>query len=279
MANMNKVENILIKKYFKKLPEINMYWNKRSDEILVYMKSNVCMENANIKILLDVLLQMDNSTVLYFMSSSFNLHLIKKLITCGFSIYFQRNYINKYNKKWFWDDKYNNKKYIYSKLMLQGKIYNRYTILNLNNVHEPKRALKLMDKYELKFDIDFNIIVDKCSEIHGEEWLSVKMRNIYKKLYRENEINFKLVSFALYRNDELKAGEFGCIIRNMYISYSGYHEESSAGTVQLLKMFRYLKENKIMYCDLGPASEKFKYKYRFGAIDVEKEEYYKMFFN
>ena len=71
----------------------------------------------------------------------------------------------------------------------------------------------------------------------------------------------------------------GCIIGKTYISYSGYHEESSAGTVQLIKMFRYLRENEVIYCDLGPASEKLKYKYRFGAIDLERSKYFKLLFN
>jgi Leu/Phe-tRNA-protein transferase len=279
MIRKNIVEDILVEKYLKKLTE-NMYWNNNNNEILVYVKANIDFKEINPKLLVDTLLKMDNyENQFWFMSPAFDTSLVKKLITSGFEIYLQRNYVNKINKKWSWDDKYFNKKYISSKLMMIGMIPNKYAVLYLNNVHEPKSASRLLKKYELKIDSDFDKIVDKCSEIHDDRWLFKEMKDYYKKIYRENDINFKFTSFALYRNNELKAGEFGCIIGKIYYSYSGYHEESSAGTVQMIKMFRYLKKNGFLCCNLGPASEEeYKYKYKLGAIDISRNEYLKLLF-
>jgi Leu/Phe-tRNA-protein transferase len=275
MTHKNIVEDVLMNKYLKDLCE-NMYWNNKNDAILVYIKENTNLEKINPELLISTLLKMNNyENDFWFMSPSFDILLVAKLIESGFIILSGRNYINKYNKKWSWDEKYFGKKYFFSKTMMFAMLYNKYPILFLNNVHEPKTVLRVLNRYELKIDSDFDKIVDKCSEIHGEYWLSQKMRNCYKKLYKENRENFKFISFALYHDNELKAGEFGCIVGKMYISYSGYYEKSGAGTVQMIKMFRYLKDAGFICCNLF--GEGFRYKYRFGTIDLNIKDYFKLF--
>ena len=194
-------------------------------------------------------------------------------------IYFKRMFINKYNKSkgLFYGNKYLNKKYYLSKMMMFGEMYKKYTVLYLNNVHEPKSALRLLKKYELKIDSDFDKIVDKCWEIYENKNILTKGYGDYlKKLYRVKDEDFKLISFGLYRDNDLKAGEYGCITGNIYHSYCGYHEESSSGTVQMIKMFRFLKENGFICCNLGQTLDEYKYKYKFGAVDINRDEYLKL---
>ena len=280
MAHKNIFEDVLIKYHLKDLDE-NMYWNDNNDAIIVYVKENINFEEIKPELLVNSLLEMNNyKNYFWFLSPSFNISLVRKLINSGFIILSGKIYINKYNKKWLWDDKYQNKKYFLSKETMFAMLYNKYPIIFLDNVHEPKTALRSLYKYTLKVDSDFDKIVDKCSEIHGNNWLSEKMKKCLKELYRKNDLNFKFISFALYRNNELKAGEFGCTMGKMYISYSGYYEESGAGTIQMVKMFRHLKASGFVCCNLFGAdgtSEKYNYKYRFGAIDLDLKEYFKMF--
>jgi Leu/Phe-tRNA-protein transferase len=277
MRKKNRVEEILIKKHFKRLNDDIYYLSFKESNVLIYEKAN--SQEKNPQAVVDWLLEIGVfEGHIRYMTQSSDLPLVKELLVSGFQIYLERICINKYSKYWFWDNKSFNNKYILSKLMMNGQIYEKYTILSLNNVHEPKSALRLLKKYELKPDFNFDIIVDKCSEIHGIKSYSQETFNYYKRLYREKDERFKFISFALYRDNELKAGEFGCIIGKIYFSYCGYHEESSSGTVQMIKMFRFLKEESFTYCNLGATTEKYKYKYRFGAIDISRNEYLKLLY-
>ena len=134
---------------------------------------------------------------------------------------------------------------------------------------------KRLNEYNLKINIDFNEIVNKCVQLHGEQCLTEPLRECIKKACRNNKIN--IISFGLYKNNVLKSGEFGVLIGKMYISYSGYYIESSAGTIQMIKMFRYLRDSGVICCNLFGTGDKMEYKYRFGAIDICRNEYIKLF--
>jgi len=273
----NTFEEILIKRHLVKLTDC-MYWNNREDSIIVYTKLKENPENINPKPLVDSLLKMDYyKNDFFFTSTSFDTTLVKTLIDNGFIILSSKSYINKYNKYLAWSAFNLNKKFIYSKIMMFGVIYNKYPILFLNNVNESKAALKMLHKYELKVNIDFEKIVDKCNDIHGDAWLNNKLKNCFKKLYKENNPNFKFISFALYRDNELKAGDFGIIHGKMYISYCGFYEESGSGMVQMIKMFRYLKNTGIICCNLFGNDSESKYKHKLGAVDINRNDYIELF--
>jgi len=60
----------------------------------------------------------------------------------------------------------------------------------------------------------------------------------------------------------------------LYISYSGYYEESGAGTIQLTKMFQFLEESNFIYCNLFGCND---YKYKLGATDIYLKQYLCLF--
>jgi Leu/Phe-tRNA-protein transferase len=76
----------------------------------------------------------------------------------------------------------------------------------------------------------------------------------------------------VYKNGELKAGEIGIKTGRIYTSYSGFYNESSAGSVQLLLMLRYLRDNNYIFCNFGTDnSEKNNaYKRRLGAVYIDR---------
>jgi Leu/Phe-tRNA-protein transferase len=138
-----------------------------------------------------------------------------------------------------------------------------------------KRHLYRTDyPFELCFDADFDRIVDRCIAVHGDEWLTPPLVDAIKTIRRDRLHGVYPASFALYRDGKLVAGEFGVIAGRVYTSYSGYYDESGAGTVQLILTTRYLEEHGFAFFDLGMPLQ---YKTDLGAIDVTPQEFVELF--
>jgi Leu/Phe-tRNA-protein transferase len=176
-----------------------------------------------------------------------------------------------------------------------------------------KRSIKSrLSRYELCFDTDFETVVNKCLETHGEDWLTpslVKTIFLLREQFGvENPINEasagnietpqdtakplvqmpsthtplalvpsavpRPVSFSLYSDGELKAGEFGVLCGGVYTSYSGYREEDNAGTVQMILMARALEDAGFAFLDFGMPLN---YKADLGAQNISPEEFLRLF--
>jgi len=164
--------------------------------------------------------------------------------------------------------------------------------LFFENLHIKKSIRRLLGRYELKADADFDHIIDKCVEKHGADWLTPALVDCVKKI-RQNAIldhfpshppNASFLapnagfaypaSFALYRGGKLAAGEFGIVCGNVYTSYSGFYDEDNAGTVQLILTARYLEKNGFSFFDMGMPLD---YKTDLGAVDISPREFVKLF--
>jgi Leu/Phe-tRNA-protein transferase len=130
------------------------------------------------------------------------------------------------------------------------------------------------DPYELYFDADFDYIVDRCIAVHGDDWLTPPLVDAIKTIRQNRPHGVYPASFALYRDGKLVAGEFGVIAGRVYTSYSGYYDESNAGTVQLILTARYLEEHGFAFFDLGMPLD---YKTALGATDVSPREFVELF--
>ena len=173
----------------------------------------------------------------------------------------------------FKDEETGGKNYI-----LFPKLHITRSALFFENLHIKKSIKRYLNRYELRADSDFHTIVDRCVEIHGDEWLTVPLINVVKFIRekaRDNDsFGVRPVSFALYRDGKLVAGEFGIQAGRVYTSYSGYYEESNAGTVQLILTTRYLQEHGYAFFDLGMPLD---YKNELGAKNITPEEFVKHF--
>jgi len=283
MSNTNMLEEIMTSDDSEKITD-NIYCNKNSKKPYLFIKSNINMEEFDRKLIFEYLLNYlsnfktfdKNCLDLTIFSVSFDTLLISKLIENGFVIFAGKYMLDTYNKKILDPDNINiNKENIAIQDTIAAVWFSKYPMVFLNDFHIPKSVFRKLHKYELRVDTDFDLIVDKCSKIHGEDWLFENTRNLFKKLYRGSYPYFYFISFALYSDNELKAGEFGCVIGDMYISYSGYYEESGAGTVQLIKMFQCLKESGFKCCNLFAGGD---YKYKLGAIDINLMQYLKLIY-
>jgi Leu/Phe-tRNA-protein transferase len=173
--------------------------------------------------------------------------------------------------------------------ILTPKLHFERSVIFFDDFHEPRSARRLIPRYELRVDTgteapeDFSLfdsVLERCATIHGDDWLTLPLRESFRQLHasRNTAINtagaaVHTTAFGLYREGRLVAGEFGVAAGKVYTSYSGYYDEDSAGTVQLILTGRYLRDAGFAFWDLGMPME---YKTRLGAREVEREEFLEM---
>jgi Leu/Phe-tRNA-protein transferase len=158
--------------------------------------------------------------------------------------------------------------------ILLPKLHLTRSALFFENLHVKKSIKRHLHKYELRYDADFNRILERCLEIHGDGWLTPPLVDAIKIIRRYRLRGVCPTSFALYRGGKLVAGEFGVQAGRVYTSYSGYHDEDNAGTVQLILASRYLQENGFDFFDLGMPLG---YKTDLGAQDIDPETFVALF--
>jgi len=179
--------------------------------------------------------------------------------------------------------------------LLLPKLHLVRSALFFDSLHVKKSIRKFLDRYELRADADFEYILDRCVEKHGNGWLTPPLVESIKKIRRSfhknddaNSSSEKLLpvssercincaypaSFALYRDGNFAAGEFGVVCGDVYTSYSGFFDEENAGTVQLILTTRYLEKHGFSFFDLGMPMN---YKNDLGAVDISPERFVHLF--
>jgi Leu/Phe-tRNA-protein transferase len=143
--------------------------------------------------------------------------------------------------------------------------------LRIKKSIRPRLAL-----YDLEFNKDFDLILDKCIDVHGDDWLTEPLVTAIRKIRKKQDMPVRPVSFALYREGKLKAGEFGIMANRIYTSYSGYYEEANAGTAQMIHTALWLEKNAYNFWDLGMPLD---YKLTLGAREISRKEFMEYFFN
>jgi len=158
--------------------------------------------------------------------------------------------------------------------ILLPKLHLTRSALFFDDLHVKKSVKRYLDRYELRPDADFDFIVNRCQEIHGGDWLTEPLIAAIRNIRQNRLHGVYPMSFALYRDEKLVAGEFGVKAGEVYTSYSGYYDESNAGTVQLVLTTRWLHDHGFAFFDLGMPLE---YKTALGAQDISPEEFVALF--
>ena len=160
------------------------------------------------------------------------------------------------------------------------------SVLFFENLHIKRSIRPYLTRYELRFNTDFKTVIQKCTQTHGEVWLTPSLiKSIFSVQEQNVKQNTKLttlfptvfpqpVSFGLYRDGKLIAGEFGIICGRVYTSYSGFKEENNAGTVQMILMVRALEEAGFDFLDFGLPLD---YKSDLGALNISPEQFVSIF--
>ena len=172
--------------------------------------------------------------------------------------------------------------------ILLPKLHIERSALFFENLHIKKSIRRFLNPavfgYTLSPNTDFDFIVDRCVEKHGDAWLIPPLVECIKKIRRNTgagDAGHLLPtteaypsSFALYRNGKLAAGEFGVVCGNVYTSYSGFYDEDNAGTVQIILTARYLQAHGFSFLDFGMPLN---YKTDLGAVDISPHEFVQLF--
>ncbi|AEF82466.1 leucyl-tRNA--protein transferase [Leadbettera azotonutricia] len=141
-------------------------------------------------------------------------------------------------------------------------------------LHIKKSIRPLLSRYELRFDTNFDLIIDKCLATHGDGWLTAPLVQVIRDMRKDASLPARPVSFGLYRDGKLRAGEFGIIAGKVYTSYSGYYEEDNTGTVQMVLTSKYLENHGFAFWDLGMPLD---YKLTLGAREIGRDEFMERF--
>ncbi|GHV06477.1 hypothetical protein FACS189485_15080 [Spirochaetia bacterium] len=165
--------------------------------------------------------------------------------------------------------------------ILTPKLHLERSIIFFEHFHEPRSARRLIPQYELRTDREpgdfslFDSVLERCATVHGEDWLTPPLRESFRQIRANPGCPVRPIAFGLYREGRLAAGEFGVIAGKVYTSYSGYYDEDSAGTVQLILTGRYLRDAGFAFWDLGMPLE---YKTRLGARGVERGKFLELIY-
>jgi Leu/Phe-tRNA-protein transferase len=148
------------------------------------------------------------------------------------------------------------------------------TVLFFDDIHIGKTVKRLLPRYQLAADFNLDTIIQKCIDVHGDEWITPPLVECIKKIHADTRSPVRPFSFGLLHDGKLAAGEFGIIVGNVYTSYSGYYEENSAGRVQMIQTALYLRECGFAFWDLGMPLP---YKYTLGAHDTGTASFIRLF--
>lgn len=157
--------------------------------------------------------------------------------------------------------------------VLLPKLHVSRAVLDPAATKAARSVSRLLTRFELRPNADFDLILDSCIAIHGEDWLTPELCRCFREISR-SDLGVRMLAFGLYKEDRLVAGEFGVVCGAAYTSYSGFRTVSSSGTVQLLLTGRFLEAAGFVLWDLGMPMD---YKVRLGARTVPMRDFIGMF--
>jgi Leu/Phe-tRNA-protein transferase len=111
-------------------------------------------------------------------------------------------------------------------------------------------------------------------EVHDDEWLTAPLQGLIRQIRAQPEMPVKPLSFGVYRDGTLRAGEFGILAGKVSTSYSGYYDEDNAGSAQMILTARYLEQQGAPFWDLGMPLD---YKEFLGAKNISPFQFVELF--
>ena len=147
-------------------------------------------------------------------------------------------------------------------------------IIPLDGFHMPRSLRKTIRKglFEIRFDFDFEAIIDACAEKREERastWINAPIREAYVQLHRMGHCH----SVEAWRDGRLVGGLYGLALGRVFFGESMFSRETDASKVCLAALVERLKQRGFRLLDTQFTTEHLKH---FGAIDVPRAKYEKM---
>lgn len=174
--------------------------------------------------------------------------------------------------------------------VLLPKLHERRCVLQFDALHVPKKLRRRIAREGVTLTVDdaFDAVIAGCLRQHGAEaWLHPPLRSALAALRAEDEAargtavgggrtdggeagGARTCCFALWRGDELVAGEFGVVCGRVYTSFSGFYTADGAGAMQMVLTAKLLAAAGFAWWDLGCEHE---YKRAHGAQALPRRDF------
>jgi len=129
------------------------------------------------------------------------------------------------------------------------KLHEARVLLPPRDVRTKKSLLRKFADYRISLDGAFDECLDAIDRYHPESWLTGPLKDLFRKARAKGKV--RLRSVELRQGGRLVAGEIGYTVGACYTSLTGFHTESSSGTVQLYALGRLLEKSGYEVWDLG----------------------------
>ncbi|MCC2689804.1 MAG: leucyl/phenylalanyl-tRNA--protein transferase [Rhizobiaceae bacterium] len=144
-------------------------------------------------------------------------------------------------------------------------------VIPLASFHVPRSLRKLIRKtrFEIRFDCDFEGVIDACAaqrEARTSTWINAPIREAYVALHQRGHCH----SVEAWREGRLVGGLYGVKLGAAFFGESMFSLETDASKVCLVKLVERLVERGFLLLDTQFTTEHLK---RFGAIDVPRGRY------
>ena len=147
-------------------------------------------------------------------------------------------------------------------------------VIPLEAFHVPKSLRKAIRRrdFEIRFDHDFEAVIDACAEKREERsstWINAPIREAYVALHRRGHCH----SVEAWRDGKLVGGLYGVSLGRAFFGESMFSKATDASKVCLVHLVERLRERGFVLLDTQFTTEHLK---RFGAVDVPRGRYEKM---
>ena len=144
-------------------------------------------------------------------------------------------------------------------------------VIPLEAFHVPKSLRKAIRRrdFEIRFDNDFEAVIDACAEKREQRsstWINAPIREAYVALHRRGHCH----SVEAWRDGKLVGGLYGVSLGRAFFGESMFSKATDASKVCLVHLVERLRERGFVLLDTQFTTEHLK---RFGAVDVPRGRY------
>ena len=131
-----------------------------------------------------------------------------------------------------------------------------------------RKALRHLP-FEIRFDYDFNGVIEGCREEtpeRQETWINEPILTAYSTLFELGHCH----TVEAWRDDQLVGGLYGVSLGQAFFGESMFSRETDASKICLVHLVERLRERSFILLDTQFTTPHLK---RFGAIDVPRKRY------
>ncbi|WP_265518796.1 leucyl/phenylalanyl-tRNA--protein transferase [Nitratireductor luteus] len=144
-------------------------------------------------------------------------------------------------------------------------------VMPLDRFHVPRSLRKLIRSapFDIRYDFDFDAVIDACAEPgpdRQDTWINRPIREAYSALFEAGHCH----TVEAWRDEKLVGGLYGVTLGRAFFGESMFSREPNASKVCLVHLVERLKARSFVLLDTQFTTPHLK---RFGAVDVPRRRY------